>query len=1099
MATTIPERYRVVDSLGSGGAGEVYAVEDQQTGQKRALKILKAGQPYRIVDSFAREFLALKPLHHPNLPELHEFAWHDGAPYFTLDMVDGENFVDYVAENTEEVWRLLYQMVNALRYLHEQGTLHLDIKPDNILVREKPLEGGTLAIPTLIDFGLAHQYRTDMHPGVVGTARYVAPEIVTGDPLGPETDYYSLGAVIFEMLEGEPPFTGKMRDVLRAHVTETPRFTHRAAEYESLHQIAEGLLAKKPADRRDFFDRLYREAYGYAAGGHPDIDRDVALAEIATFYDAVAFDAAARICSATAGIVLVVVSEDEMRDHVSTAIRDWCSVSQAQMIAVFDWVAQGDVGRDELVRQLSASLTSDEAGQFFVLCGSEEQRRDVTKRAAIPESRTATDSVEAPELDSFLDNMVLSSANLDSKDGIVQELSGAVGREGLGRAIRRWIAAGRLITNRNVWTIDNTVSAPPRITEQIEWTTLSDPERRVVEWLFLMSGRASDGALGEFADIINVSNAELVVDGLALKGVLQRRRGRMFLRQKVTLSELSDDGRAMAGKMLTHLEHSRPTERLIEWGHSVCVAALACGDTDKFFRFAGSVLDELLSDLKLEAARSFGRSVLTHYRGADVDHRKLLDKWLSKKIVRASLLTGELTEPIADVESYCERYQTHVPPSWIVPYARGLLRTAAKGKSAKLKEELSGVPDWAPWRTRKVITEHVSRAVDSGAVYIDLIERLLETVPESDVLPYAYARLLELVHYSDVGDNEKLAEIFNRPEPSDSVRRTAEYMSSLLARGYYYLDEFRYEDCLLVANDLVNLWPGCFKTSRAQGYFLESAVHYERGEYESAIEDLEKALHIATGVREISTSELLLRQVMNHQCLGYFEGAKEFLERTFEALLPNESHTRAEAYIARVELLYTLGHNVPEGLIRKMWDVVKVAEVERFVAYAYVREAECRALDGQPDHALRLYELALGRSQTYPKDDYTRYLLQYGVHAFKAGYVDKAERAISEAKYNVDNPSSSVRFWLLFLQALLEGGGHLLDLYDEASAQADAMLRLYGLGTCVDYGSNELVARARGAFVETMRMVLSHTNEGDADRLLELHAYRRRTEGSWSD
>jgi hypothetical protein len=240
-------RFDVRRKLGAGGMGVVYEAFDREKQVAVALKTLRSPAPNAIL-RFKREFRAVHELNHRNLVQLGELVEENGTWFFTMELVDGVSLLRYVrgsawsepshADDTaptasergpagvarrrhisaafDEV-RLrdaMAQLCRGLHALHGSGMVHRDIKPSNVLVES----GGRVV---LLDFGLVLE--TDGGEGlgitdgqVVGTAAYMAPEQASGAALGPEADWYSVGAVLYEALVGMPPFSGSSLRILMA-------------------------------------------------------------------------------------------------------------------------------------------------------------------------------------------------------------------------------------------------------------------------------------------------------------------------------------------------------------------------------------------------------------------------------------------------------------------------------------------------------------------------------------------------------------------------------------------------------------------------------------------------------------------------------------------------------------------------------------------------------------------------------------------------------------------------------------------------------------------------------------------------------------------
>jgi serine/threonine-protein kinase len=213
MIGTTLGRFRILESIGSGGMGRVYLAEDPLLGRKLAVKVLP---PDLTHDPERRERLlhearAASALNHPNIVVVHDLAESEGILYLAMELIDGVTVRQWAHEKPRspvEIVRLLRQATAALQVAHGAGLVHRDLKPDNMLVRRD----GLLKI---LDFGLARSLtpgegRTATLPGtVLGTAPYMSPEQVLGQPAGPASDLFSLGTVAYELLTGRHPFAAE--------------------------------------------------------------------------------------------------------------------------------------------------------------------------------------------------------------------------------------------------------------------------------------------------------------------------------------------------------------------------------------------------------------------------------------------------------------------------------------------------------------------------------------------------------------------------------------------------------------------------------------------------------------------------------------------------------------------------------------------------------------------------------------------------------------------------------------------------------------------------------------------------------------------------
>ncbi len=249
-------RFEVRGTLGAGGAGVVYRAFDRQLKREVALKLLRQASG-RDLYRFKREFRALAGIVHPNLVALHELHSVDGDWYFTMELVEGMSWLDWVRPGPQprtraaignaqfDAQRLrasLVQLVDALIALHDAGKLHRDLKPSNVLVDAQ----GRV---TLLDFGLV----TTLLEGnpdrlAVGTPVYMSPEQASDQPLGPASDFYSVGAMLYEALTGRRPFEGGSEQVMTRKQTEHPTEPVVSVPAD-LSRLCMTLLAPSPAAR----------------------------------------------------------------------------------------------------------------------------------------------------------------------------------------------------------------------------------------------------------------------------------------------------------------------------------------------------------------------------------------------------------------------------------------------------------------------------------------------------------------------------------------------------------------------------------------------------------------------------------------------------------------------------------------------------------------------------------------------------------------------------------------------------------------------------------------------------------------------------------
>jgi len=206
----MPTGYELLEPIGRGGMGEVVLARQRGLGRIVALKRIRSGADASPNERarFQAEAAAVARLHHSNIVQIFDVGQLEGEPYLTMEFVPGGSLADRLAGGplpAKDAARLLEPLARALQHAHEAGIIHRDLKPANILIDDD----GT---PKLADFGLAKRLDASSGPtrsgALLGTPSYMAPEQAEGrtQAIGPGTDVYALGAILFECLTGRPPF-----------------------------------------------------------------------------------------------------------------------------------------------------------------------------------------------------------------------------------------------------------------------------------------------------------------------------------------------------------------------------------------------------------------------------------------------------------------------------------------------------------------------------------------------------------------------------------------------------------------------------------------------------------------------------------------------------------------------------------------------------------------------------------------------------------------------------------------------------------------------------------------------------------------------------
>jgi serine/threonine protein kinase len=249
--------YELLEEIARGGMGVVWKARQISLNRTVALKMILAGKlaSDAEVQRFRREAEAAANLQHPNIVAIHEVHEQDGQHYYSMDYIDGRDLAALVAENgplpPERAAECVRTIAEAVHFAHQRGTLHRDLKPQNVLM-------DAAGIPRITDFGLAKFIARDesmtQSGAAMGSPSYMPPEQAAGhlDQIGPHSDVYSLGAILYELLTSRPPFRGEtamatMRQALESDPV-APRKINRSLPPD-LETICLKCLEKNPARR----------------------------------------------------------------------------------------------------------------------------------------------------------------------------------------------------------------------------------------------------------------------------------------------------------------------------------------------------------------------------------------------------------------------------------------------------------------------------------------------------------------------------------------------------------------------------------------------------------------------------------------------------------------------------------------------------------------------------------------------------------------------------------------------------------------------------------------------------------------------------------
>jgi eukaryotic-like serine/threonine-protein kinase len=244
-------RYRVLERIGKGAMGSVYAAMDEQLGRKVAVKLMLAAfeEDTELRERFYREARVTGQLAHRNIVTIFDLGEHDNRPFIVMELLEGLPLNEYLRTDAvpslDTKLDLMIQVCDGLQTAHQAGVIHRDIKPSNLFV----MHDGTLKV---LDFGVARLNSSNLTAAgmLLGTPEYMSPEQVRGQRMDARADIFSVAALFYFMLAGHPPFGSRdLRNVLHAIINHPPpRLTEEEAP-EALWQVLARGLAKNPEER----------------------------------------------------------------------------------------------------------------------------------------------------------------------------------------------------------------------------------------------------------------------------------------------------------------------------------------------------------------------------------------------------------------------------------------------------------------------------------------------------------------------------------------------------------------------------------------------------------------------------------------------------------------------------------------------------------------------------------------------------------------------------------------------------------------------------------------------------------------------------------
>ena len=245
--------YEITGTLGEGGMGIVYAARDGRLDRTVALKMIRrALADPSAAERLRREARTAATVNHPNICQLYDIGEQDGELYIAMEYLDGEPLAVRLARGPlplAEAVAIELAVLSALQALHNSGVMHRDLKPSNIYLTTHGVK--------LLDFGLARaigmdeaETRLTMPGTLLGTPRYLAPELIGGLPVDARGDIFAAGAVLYEMLTGDAPFTGRsLAEVVHAIVYDQPPALGGSPAVAAVDRVIHKAIAKRPHER----------------------------------------------------------------------------------------------------------------------------------------------------------------------------------------------------------------------------------------------------------------------------------------------------------------------------------------------------------------------------------------------------------------------------------------------------------------------------------------------------------------------------------------------------------------------------------------------------------------------------------------------------------------------------------------------------------------------------------------------------------------------------------------------------------------------------------------------------------------------------------
>jgi serine/threonine-protein kinase len=347
LAQALAERYSIERQLGEGGMATVFLARDIRHDRRVAIKVLREDVAQRMgAERFLREIRTTATLNHPHIVPLHDSGEADGIVYYVMPFVEGESLRDRLDREGQlpvpEAVRIACDIASALDYAHRHGFVHRDVKPANILLHENRALVADFGIARVLE-GSGGDLRLTESGMSIGTLQYMSPEQAMGEKhVTGRTDVFALGAMLYEMLAGEPPFTGESTQTIVAKMMTTSPVPIRELRPTVPARVAaaiDGALQKVAADRfgtaAEFAEALESRDVEVTAEVGARVPRRVAWLVAA---------GALVIAIAAVGGALVARAFTPMRASTATVVRAVIPLARDQLMVIQGYPL--DISRD---------------------------------------------------------------------------------------------------------------------------------------------------------------------------------------------------------------------------------------------------------------------------------------------------------------------------------------------------------------------------------------------------------------------------------------------------------------------------------------------------------------------------------------------------------------------------------------------------------------------------------------------------------------------------------------------------------------------------------------------------------------------------------